>query len=336
MKLCFKILAIAIVAASTYPLVSCAGPAGFSYKNVSISIATACSDCPGGGNTYNPAQPNVLMMTLGGGQGGTEQFTATVTNAPPNVTWTIYPQPNLSSVDTPPTGTSTPVGESGSSVGSFVTSTGNALSQVGSASVYYNGPGSPPVYGGVALQQAQTIQWYSNGVLQTGIPQGDVLIVASVPIDPTNPSAVYSQGQLVQIFSNKNAQGPPSVYLTPQTGSTPPNQTQPAIYIARGATYQFYGGTVGAAPCLPAVGQTTCTTPVGAVPYTADNSSDWLVGPAPFSLTTAVVGGNSTLGTIDQNGKYTAPAVVPSPLPVVIVRSHFLPSVATYANVGIY
>ena len=334
MKLCLKILAVAIIAASTFPLVSCSGPAGFSYKNVSIAIATACSDCPVS-NTYNPAQPNVIMMTPGGGQGGDEQFTATVTNAPANVTWTIFPQPNLSSITAAPTGTSTPVGESGSSVGSFATSSGNALSQVG-ASVYYAGPSGPPVYGGAALQQAQTIQWYSNGVLQTGIPQGDVLLIASVPTDPTNPSAVYTQGQLVQIYNTKTPQGPPSVYLTPSTGSNPAGQTQPAVYVARGASYQFYGGAVGAAPCIPAAGQTTCSLPVGAPPYTVDNGSIWLVGPAPFSLSTAVQGGNATLGTIDQNGKYTAPATVPSPLPVVIIESHFVPSVSAFANVGIY
>ena len=335
MKLCLKIFAVAIIAASTYPLISCAGPAGFSYKNINIAITTQCSDCPLS-NTYNPAQPNVIMMTPGGGQGGDEQFTATVTNAPPNVTWTIYPQPNLGSVTTAPTGTATPVGESGSSVGSFATSSGNALSQAGTTNVYYAGPSSPPVYSGAALQQAQTIQWYSNGVLQTGIPQGDVLIVASVPSDPSNPSATYTQGQLVQIYRNTSAQGPPSVYITPQTGSTPANQTQPAVYVARGASYQFYGGTVGAAPCIPAAGQTVCSAPAGAVPYTADNTSVWEVGPAPYSLSTAVVGGNATLGFIDQTGKYTAPATVPSPLPVVIVTSHYVPSVAAYANVGVY
>lgn len=335
MKLCLKILAVAIIAASTYPLVSCAGPAGFSYQNIAITITPACSDCPAS-NTYNPAQPGVLMMTLGGGQGGDEQFTASVANAPANVSWTIYPQPNLGSINTAPTGTSTPVGESGSSVGSFASSTGNALTITSSASVYYAGPGSPPVYGGAALQQAQTMQWYSNGQLQTGIPQGDVLIVASVPSDPANPSAVYSQGQLVQIYNTKTAQGPPSEYLTPSTGSTPANQTQPAVNVARGATYQFYGGTIGAAPCIPPAGATVCSSPAGAVAYTADNSSIWLVGPAPFSLSTALQGGNATLGTIDQNGKYTAPATIPSPLPVVIVTSHYVPSVAAYANVGIY
>jgi hypothetical protein len=333
MKLCLKILAIALIAASTYPLTSCAGPAGYSYQNVGISVATACSDCPVS-NTYNPAQPNVIMMTTGG-QGGVEQFTATVTNAPANVTWTVFPQPNLSSITSFPTGTSTPVGESGSSVGSFATSSGNALT-VTAPSMYYTGPGSPPVYSGAALQQAQTIQWYSNGVLQTGIPQGDVLIVASVPTDPANTSSVYTQGQLVQIYRNSTPQGPPSVYLTPSNGSTPANQTQPVAYVARGGSFQFYGGTVGAAPCIPAAGQTTCALPAGAVPYTTDNSSIWLVGPAPFSLSTAVQGGNATLGTIDQNGKYTAPATVPNPLPVVIIASHFVPSVAAYANVGVY
>jgi hypothetical protein len=219
-------------------------------------------------------------------------------------------------------------------VGTFTTAGGTTLSVV--APTAYYSQGGVPVYSGAALQQAQTMQWYSNGVLQTGIPQGDVLLVASVPSDPSNPSATYSQGQLVQIYHNTSPQGPPGVYLTPRTGTTPANQTQPAINVARGASYQFYGGTVGAAPCIPPAGATVCTSPAGATAFSTDNASVWEVGPAPFSLSTAVVGGNATLGFIDQNGKYTAPATIPSPLPVVIVTSHYVPSVAAYANVGVY
>ncbi len=104
MKLCLKILAVASIAVFTYPITSCSGPAGFSYQNVAISLSQVpiqCSDCPGG-ITFNPADPAALTMPLGGGQGGTVLITATVTNAPANITWTIFPQPNLGSIDSPP------------------------------------------------------------------------------------------------------------------------------------------------------------------------------------------------------------------------------------------
>src|SRR5450631_2874014 len=122
MKLCSKILVLAIIAVLTYPMTSCSGPAGFSYQNVVISlnkVPIQCSDCPGNAVTFNPADPGTVTMPLGGGQGGTILITATVTNAPANITWTIFPQPNLGSIDAPPTGTSLPVTESSSSVGTI-------------------------------------------------------------------------------------------------------------------------------------------------------------------------------------------------------------------------
>ena len=335
MKLCFKILAVAIIAVITYPLSSCSAPAGYSYQNVSISIATQCTDCPAG-NTYNPAAPTVYMMAPGGGQGGDAEFSATVTNAPAaNITWQLYPLPNLASVFTSQTGTTTPVGESGSQVGTFVAPSSNPTTATG-PNVYYLSPGSVPVYGGAALEQTQSFQWYYNGQLQTGIPQGDVLLVATVQTDPNNPSVTVSQGQLVQVYNPANTSSP-TVYLTPHSGLSPANQTQPVINVARGASYQFYGGTVGSAPCLPPTGATLCAN--GAASFTTDNASIWEVCPAPFALTTCITNGNATLGTITQTGLYTAPTTIPNPLPVVFVTSHFNPSISNqsnYAYVGVY
>ena len=77
---------------------------------------------------------------------------------------------------------------------------------------------------------------------------------------------------------------------------------------------------------------------------TVDNSSVWEVGPAPYSLATAIPGGNSLYGTITQQGVYTAPATIPTTTNsfttingevVVIVTSHLVPTVATYAYVAI-
>jgi len=329
MKLCLKILAVATIAVFTYPITSCSGPTGFSYQHVAISLTQVpiqCSDCPGGIN-FNPADPAALYMPFGGGEGGTVLITATVSNAPANITWTIFPQPNLGSIDSPPTGTSTPVSESGSSVGSVTAASGNT--------VYYSAPGSLPVYTGAALQQAQSFQWTYNGVQRVGIPQGDVLLQASVPSDPANPSAVAVAYQLVQVYSG------PTLYLVPAMPSTPAGLVNPIVNVARGTSFAFYGGAVGAVPCTTATG---CALINSTAPLlSTDNGVVWSVGPAPFATGTQVVGGNATLGTITQNGVYTAPATIPNPQPVVELSSHALPSVTTasgshlaYAYVSIY
>jgi hypothetical protein len=327
MKLRSKLLAVAAIAASTYSMTSCSAPAGFSYKNVSIAISSFCSDCASGaflngGTIYNPAYPappsagSVLLESPGGGQGGTTTFVATVTNAPQtNVTWTVYPQGNLSDITTLPTGTSTPVGESGNPVGTINAQSGNTI--------FYTGPSGPPVYTGAALLQAT----------QLGIPQGDVLLVASVPINPANPSVVATQNQLIQVYGSTQ----PSVYLIPATkSSNPSGQTQPVVTVPRNTSYAFVGGTVGALPCA---GVSTCgTNPLNST----DNTSIWEVGPAPFALATAVPGGNSLYGTITPQGVYTAPAAIPTATNtfttisgevVVYVVSHSAPTVNAYAYV---
>jgi len=244
------------------------------------------------------------------GEGGTETFFANVTNAPQtNVTWTVYPSPNLGSIDTLPTGTTLPITESGG-LGTINAASGN--------SIYYTVPGAP-VYGGAALEQANAM----------GIPQGDILLVATVPDNPSNPSQVATGSQLIQVYGGSSAQGPPGTYLTPKTPTTPAGVTSPAVTVARGTSFQFYGGVVGAAPC-------TTTVSCGSLPlYTADNTAVWAVGPAPASLSTAIVGGNATLGTISTTGVYTAPTTIPTTLPVVYVWSHLVTSVYSYANIGV-
>jgi hypothetical protein len=332
MKSCLKTLALALIAVSTYSLSGCSAPAGFSYQNVSVSFTTFCSDCPG--PYFNPAypqppNPGSVVMMPNTGEGGTETFVASVTNAPAtNVTWTLYPTPNLGDIDTPPSAT-TPPGQSGGPA-----ETGNPLGTINVASgntIYYTVPG-PPVYSGAALVQAQAM----------GIPQGDVLLVASVPNDPGNPSSVATGNQLIQVYGGSSAQGPPSSYLTPHSQTTPAGQTQPVVTVTHNTSYAFYGGIVGAAPCTTT---TACNAIAANTPlYTADNVAVWAVGPANESLTTAVVGGNATYGKITQQGVYTAPATVPSTTNsstaingevVVYVWSQLAPTVASYAYVGI-
>jgi hypothetical protein len=322
MKLCLKILAIAVIAVSTYSLIGCAAPPSFSYQNVSISISGQCADCENFGIAviYNPAYPappapgNVAYITPGGGPGGDELFTATVTNAPQtNVTWTIYPTPNLGSISNPPTGTTYPVGESGSSVGTVVANSGNTA--------LYGAPSGPPIYTGAALQQAQAM----------GIPMGDVLLVASVNVDPSNPASVVTASQLIQVVNNTSA---PTPYLFPHTNTSPANITTPAVTVARNASFQFLGGVVGALPCTST---TTCLTQFTPVINSANNNPVWMVCPATFALSTCLpvvngISGNATLGTVTQTGLYTAPAAIPSPLPVVLVTAQEAPTITNTSN----
>jgi hypothetical protein len=349
MKLRLKILALAATAATTLSLISCAGPASFTYTNVAITLTATCSDCAGGGQygvvniQYSPAYPqppspgSVLLMPATS-QGGTTMFTANVTNAPAtNIQWAIYPQPNLGGIDTLPNGTGTPVGESGSSVGTFNTPGSSPTTAAGATAIYTQG--GVPTYSGQALAQAQAM----------GIPQGDVMIVVSVPADP-DTGAVVSTSQLIQIYGGSTAQGPPGAYLTPHTPTTPASLTNPVVSVAISSTsayhtYQFYGGIVGAAPC-----NTVGTCNINGVQYpllTADNTAVWEVGPTPFSLTTAfpctTPGLACPFGTISSTGLYTAPAAIP-PTPtggvasevVVVVVSQLVGTVDSYAYVGLY
>jgi hypothetical protein len=339
MKLCLKLLAVAVIAVSTYSLTGCSAPSTFSYKNVTVSISSFCTDCvagatTNGGTTYNPAYPqppnpgSVILMP-NTGQGGTTTFVANVTNAPQtNVTWTLYPTPNLGDIDTAPSGTSLPVGESGNPLGTINAASNNTIS--------YTVPG-PPIYSGAALVQAN----------QLGIPQGDVLLVASVPISPSDPSVVATQSQLIEVYGGSSAIGPPSTFLIPKTILTPAGQTQPVVTVPRNTSYAFVGGTVGAGPCANTTSY-PCVDAAGnkLVTGTPDNTSIWEVGPAPFSLTTAVVcstnGPLCPYGTVTQQGVYTAPSVVPNSTNafttiagevVVVVISHAAPTTATYAYV---
>jgi hypothetical protein len=356
MKLCLKILAIVVTAATTYSLVSCAAPASFSYTNVSISLASQCSDCPAG-ITFDPAYPTppnngasssavippgAVMTMPNTGEGGTVQLAATVYNAPAtNVTWQIYPQPNLGGITTLPTGTGTPVGESGSSVGSFNTPSTSPTAAAG-PNVYYSVPGTP-VYSGAALVQAQAM----------GICQGCVMIVASVPSNPQFPSQVATFSLLIEVYGGSTAQGPPSAYLTPSSPTTPSGLVNPVVSVAHNPSlptiatngqYQFYGGIVGAAPCLTTG---NCLIAGTQYPlYTVDNTAIWEVGPAPFSLSTAfpctTAGLSCPFGTISSTGLYTAPQTIPtgglSPASevVVVLVSQLVGTVDKYAYVTLY
>jgi len=334
MKLCLKILAIVIVAASVVSLIGCAAPSHFSYSNVTLSLSyTPCYDnCPA--LTYNPANLDALV-TSGPGASGCDNVFATVTNAPANITYTLYPTPSL--VIPKPSGT-TEYGQPVGPVGNI--NYGNGTTN------FYCAPGTLPIYTGAALEQAQAM----------GIPQGDVMLVAGVPNNPNTPSSSCvlptSPGcttfvQLFQIYNQGSPTGPPTVELFPSTPSgyitsavtlntRPPSASCPACQ----NQFQFNGFAVGAPPCLSS---TACLINGTAYPlFTTDNKVLWLAGPGGTTGTagTAINGGNATYGTITSTGLYTAPAAVPPgstsyPQVLVVAQAEIVPTQTVTAYVTI-
>ena len=358
MKFSPKSVVFAVLAAAAIALTSCSAPTGYSYSNIGITMTAYCSDCPA--ITYNPAFPqppavgSVMYMPQGGSQGGVVQLTVHVTNAPASsATWAIYPSPNLTLPNPPASGTSAPIAPGGSSVGAFTTpnTTGpsvecpsggtSACSETASgASVFYQNGGTP-IYTGSALQQAQAL----------GIPQGDVLIVVSVPNDPANPSSTVSYGQLIQMYnSNTN----PTLYMVPTEPTTPSGTTTSVAQVPRNGTFQFYGGAAGEVPCTSTGQSGNCT--VGTIQYpllTADNNVVWKVGQTAASATAACntpppAANNQPASQcpydwISSTGLYTAPATPPaqvSPLVtgqvVIVMASEYLSNINKTANISVF
>ena len=236
MKLCLKILAIAIVATFTYSLIGCAAPASFTYSNVGITLTQFCSDCGtitnGTEAEWDPNQPGVILLP-NGGEGEVITLTAHVTNAPPNITWQVYPTNNLGIPNPPASGSGTPVGES-----SIAGNTGYIIATSGTTAVY--SCGQIPIYSGAELVQAQNMQYTityttlslpGNGVPTeetinkqvTGIPMGYTLVSASVPNNPDNPSSVSTAYQLFENYNENSTT--PTLYLTPHTPTSPSGLT---------------------------------------------------------------------------------------------------------------
>jgi hypothetical protein len=365
MKLCLKILVIAIVAASTLPLMSCAAPASFSYQNVTVSLTVSfCSSC--NGLTYLPApypQPIVVPMQQyqqllpgtvveapqnGASQGACIELTAIVTNAPANVTWTLYPQAELG---TPPvllSGTNYPQTEPIANTGNPIAQSTNltAIGSINSASGatnYYCIPPTPPVYTGAALQAAAAAPEPNGWILPTwtGLPQGYTEVVASVPTDPTNPNACANLNSSSCAYTTAVFQvvtlpgGVPTVELFPRTPSGASNVVLTISHSAPNNTYQFTGFAVGASACASSNPSATPPSPLCAngqlVNYT-DNSIVWQIAPVSPSGTVAYCSApafspqisncpavnSAAYGTISASGLYTAPSVLPPIEPVVI------------------
>jgi hypothetical protein len=358
MKLCLKILAIAVIAATTYSLIGCAAPSATTIQNQAITMTATCADCPIGiifAPTNNMGQPvpvptsnnainttgtyavnstaippGAIMLVDNQGEGGTFLLSATINGQPAtNMTWNIYPTP-ISPAEPgssgPITGTSTPVGESTSPYGQFFAESLNT------ATYGWNPAGSSftpisgvPYYTGTALEEANAM----------GIPQGDIMIVATAS-NPSDPADTLSYSLLVQIYNQSSGDGPPSAFLAPRTPTTSGLTTVSVATVPRNSTFQFYGGIIGVEPCY-----TSATCPANALFYT-DNTSIWEVGTSTTngvvcSKLAGMTAAQCPEGWIDQSptnpyiGIYTAPPTIPSTQPVISVVSHANTSVSAYA-----
>jgi hypothetical protein len=298
MKLCIRLLALFAVAA-TFALTSCAGPAGYSYQNVTLTLAfnPICSGVCINGNIFtkvpSPTKAGDLVgpvgaveLPVGGGSGGCLELTAVVTNAPGNVTWTILPDPTpvASSTGTPPTPNP---------------NTGTLRSTTGLSNYYCMYTGTPmPIYSGAQLAQAQAL----------GLQQGETEIIASVPADPNDPTKVVTA---VQTFTYQISTPPSQSGATMLVGITPAN----TLSMALGATYQFSGYVIGDNGYTPA--------PNAGIPA---QSQLWYVN--------GIHGGSTSTGSITDTGLYTAPKAYPSTSKQVTITmaSGAFPSIVTGGN----
>lgn len=274
-----RLLALAAIA-STSALISCAGPAGYNYKNVAIALTyqPICSGICLNGGVFTPlGQPLKTGDQIGPSgaielpitaSGSCVEITATITNAPPNFTWTIYPNPSAS-VPTQPSGTSFPPAEPGINVGT--------LSSAKGSQNYYCEPGSIPVYTGATLVQAQAL----------GLQQGETEIVVTAPADPNNPTNTVSA---TQTFTAQLNTPPSQKEGTVLVGITPAN----ALTIPLGSQFQFSGYVVGYNGYYTVPGTTT---------QIPGQSLVWFVN--------NIQGGNASVGTISSTGLYTAPSTYP-------------------------
>jgi hypothetical protein len=343
MKLCLKILAIVIVAATMHSLIGCAAPSNtFTYQNVKVSLTygNCAANCP---TILNSPTSAGVILVPGPSNAGCVNIFATVTGAPANIQYSLYPTPSLIIPTTGGGLNGTPSSSASSAVNGGISTTGSTnslpneiieqaspvgyINYANGTTNFYCQPLTMPLYKGAALQQAQAM----------GIPQGDVLLVAGVPTSPQTPvsscvlptspgCATFSQ--LIQLYNSGTATGPPTLALFP---AEPSGYTTSILTVTHGTSFQFNGFAIGAPPCLSPV---TCYINGTAHPIDyADNAVIWQVG---ASTTTEVTGGSTTYGTISTSGLYTAPATVPPTNPIVIqMESDLLPTVTAVAYITI-
>ncbi|MDP9039901.1 MAG: hypothetical protein M3O02_11615 [Acidobacteriota bacterium] len=313
-----RILALAALA-STSALISCAGPAGYSYKNVQIALTfnPICNGvaCIGGGLFNEVGQPTNAGDLIGPtgairlsntGSGGCVEIYATITNAPPNFTWTLYPTP-------PATVPSQP---SGSTYAPTLPATafGTLSSTTGGQNYYCEATSMANLaYSGATLAQAQAL----------GIQAGETEVIVSAPADPNNPSVTVSATQTFTVEVAKPPSDTNGTMLVGIVQSTPPSSATStaaaSLSIPLRSQYQFNGYVIGLNGYYTPAGTTT--------PLPAQSQIWYVTAPGGIPI----AGGNSTIGTISSTGLYTAPAAYPPSGKTVTITmaSAVFPSVVT-------
>ena len=182
---------------------------------------------------------------------------------------------------------------------------------------------------GAGVTSLQTVN-----VPTTGIPQGNVLLEASVPNNPDNPSSVAAAYQLFEWFNETGST--PTIYLVPSTPTVPSSLTDSVLTVPRGTSYQFFGGVTGTPPCAAPSASAPCSN--GLPNHGIDNTAVWEVGDAGTASScpsTAVAGGSTAIGTITSTGLFTAPISIPPGFSCVVLAAHSLPTTASTAYITI-
>ena len=273
MKLCSKLLAIAIIC-SAASLISCAGPSSFSYQKVTMSLTFApwCNCFAPVGTFYsiNPAGAGgitgAVEIPTGGGEGGCDELIASVTNAPLNPTWAILPAG---------------------------TNTGTLNSAAPGGTNFYCAPNGAPIYSGAQLAAARAAGIVdSNG----NVVQGTAEVQVTNPADPTNPANVVSASVFYQFsaIGSGGSSGPPTGVGVGISGlALPANVTVPL-----GGTYQFAGYVTGVGGFNPCSGGTG----LGSGPASATNVPAFAVTYEVNGIVNGQGTGTGLFGTINANG----------------------------------
>jgi hypothetical protein len=323
MKLCLKILAVVIVATTMISLIGCAAPAHFSYSNVTVSVSyiQCSSNCVGVpaylnlgtslATTYNPQNG---AMTEQAGNNCVNIITA-VTNAPANITYTLYPSPALAYTTPLPSGGTT-LAETPTTVGTVNYGTGNTN--------FYCPPGSVPIYKGAQLQQAQSFSAYDTGVnaglfpnLANGIPQGTVLLLAGVPTNPNTPSSscvlptspgCAMSANLIQLFGTGMTTGQMFLYPSTPTGYTAPINF--VVSTTTTATTTFVASSTSGSAILTGIANTNTLVPLETITGTGIPAGTTITAVTPPSVVTmsSTVGNVTTITTTNVPGSVTMSA----------------------------
>jgi len=240
--------------------------------------------------TINPVSVAISPTTVSLGGGGTQQFTATVTNGGgTGVTWSLtglgtvstsglYTAPATVSATSTATVTATSTKDATKSAAATV-----ALNPPAAISVAVS-PTSASLGGGGTQQFTATVTGTSNTAVTWSLTGAGILSTSGLYTAPATISSISTATVKATSVADTTKSTSAIITLNPVSVSVSPSTAS----VATAATQQF-----------------TAT-----VSNTSNTAVTWQVN--------TVVGGNATVGTISTAGLYTAPAAVPSPATVTV------------------